>query len=63
MVESQAIATKKLKAKRKLDKALSENPEKKSKKKYTSAISKKELELANTSSQSLILDNEELWTE
>jgi len=42
---------------------LSTNPEKKSKKKYTSAISKKELELANTSSQSLILDNEELWTE
>ncbi|XP_065911817.1 uncharacterized protein [Dysidea avara] len=63
VVESQATTTKKLKAKRKLDKALSAIPEKKSKKKYTSAISKKELELANTSSQSLILDNEELWTE
>lgn len=56
----QVVGTKKLRMKRRQssDEAQGLPSEKKAKKK----ISKKELELANTSSQSMILDNEKLWT-
>ena len=55
------MLTKKHKAKRKhpSDDAQVMSSEKKARKK----ISKMELELANTSSQSMILDNAKLWTE
>lgn len=57
----QVSVTKRLRMKRRHPSEDAQGPssEKKAKKK----ISKKELELANTSSQSMILDNEKLWTE